>query len=100
MGSDAYDDDSSGKYKRQDLKTRSGLLISALLAGICLGIMFAERLYIHFQEVEQSGVLPVGGDTSNGSGKAGRKLGQVQCQRTESFGELFEDCTLHGFVAV
>ncbi len=74
MGSEDYDD-SSGKHRRQDSKTRSGLLLTALIAGVCLGVMFAERLYIHFQEAEQGGgMVPAGA----GSGKVSRKLGQVR----------------------
>lgn len=75
MGSEEYDD-SSGKHRRQDSKTRSGLLISALLAGVCLGVIFSEQLYIHYQNTNQSSDAgPLGGTASGGN--AARKLGQA-----------------------
>ena len=76
MGSEDYDD-SSGKHRRQDAKTRSGLLISALLAGVCLGVVFAERLYIHYQEVDQGSSAQSALSSVTGGGRAARKLGQV-----------------------
>lgn len=83
MGSEDYDD-SSGKLRRQDSKTRSGLLLTALIAGVCLGVMFAERLYIHFQEAEQGGgMVPAGAGA--GSGKVSRKLGQVRAVWVEGW---------------
>lgn len=75
MGSEEYDD-SSGKNRRQDSKTRSGLLISALLAGVCLGVIFSERLYIHYQDAGQDSRAALDGIGTSG-GKAARKLGQV-----------------------
>ena len=47
MGSEDYD--STGKTRGQDSRTRSGALVMALAAGVCLGVMFSERLYIHYQ---------------------------------------------------
>jgi len=47
MGSEDYD--STGKTRVQDSRTRSSALIMALAAGVCLGVMFSERLYIHYQ---------------------------------------------------
>jgi hypothetical protein len=76
MGSEDYDG-SSGKHRRQDAKTRSGLLISALLAGVCLGVVFAERLYIHYQEVDQGSSAQSALSGTAGGGRATRKLGQV-----------------------
>jgi hypothetical protein len=78
MGSEDYDD-SSGKHRRQDSKTRSGLLLSALLAGVCLGVIFSERLYIHYQEVDQGSDAQPALSGLAGGGKAARKLGQVLC---------------------
>ena len=47
MGSEDYD--STGKSRAQDSRSRSGALVVALAAGVCLGVMFSERLYIHYQ---------------------------------------------------
>jgi hypothetical protein len=52
MGSE---EDSQGKSKPQDARTRSHLLKLAIFIGFCLGFMFAERAYIHYQEVQMSG---------------------------------------------
>ena len=68
---------------RQDAKTRSGLLMVALLVGVCAGVMFTERLYIHFQNAEQAGGAVVSSSTAvaaTAGRKAARKLGQVQHQ--------------------
>ena len=47
MGSEDYD--STGKSRVQDSRSRSNVLIMALAAGICFGVMFSERLYLHYQ---------------------------------------------------
>ncbi len=47
MGSEDYD--STGKTRGLDSRTRSSALIVALAAGVCLGVMFSERLYVHYQ---------------------------------------------------
>ena len=73
MGSDR-NDDSSGKWRTNDARSRSQLLLVALVAGLCLGVVFSERLYIRFQDQDTSPRL----GASSGSGAGGRrKLGQV-----------------------
>lgn len=73
MGSDR-NDDSSGKWRTNDVRSRSQLLLIALVAGLCLGVVFSERLYIRFQDQDNSPRLGAG----PGSGAGGRrKLGQV-----------------------
>ena len=47
MGSEDYD--STGKSRGQDSRSRSNALVLALAAGICFGVMFSERLYLHYQ---------------------------------------------------
>lgn len=73
MGSDR-NDDSSGKWRTNDVRSRSQLLLIALVAGLCLGVVFSERLYIRFQDQDNSPRLGAG--SSSGAGGR-RKLGQV-----------------------
>ena len=47
MGSEDYD--STGKTRPQDSRSRSGALVMALIVGVCLGVMFSERVYLHYQ---------------------------------------------------
>ncbi len=73
MGADR-DYDSTGKGRATDVRTRSGLLLVALVTGMCLGVVLSERLYIRFQDQDTSLQAPGGG----GSGaSARRRLGQV-----------------------
>ncbi|GAB4823934.1 hypothetical protein N2152v2_010980 [Parachlorella kessleri] len=43
-------DDSSGKHKPSDARSRSAMLTAALVVGICMGVIAAEGLYLISQE--------------------------------------------------
>lgn len=56
MGTDDFD--SSGKNKPNDARSRSSLLIISLLVGVCIGIVFSERVYVHYQvSIRMTGLL-------------------------------------------
>ena len=47
MGSKDYD--STGKSRMHDSRSRSSALVMALIVGVCLGVIFSERVYVHYQ---------------------------------------------------
>mmetsp|Transcript_20288 Transcript_20288/g.61122 ORF Transcript_20288/g.61122 Transcript_20288/m.61122 type:complete len:374 (+) Transcript_20288:581-1702(+) len=78
MGADR-DEDSTGKGRFNDARSRSGLLMVALVTGICLGVVFSERLYIRFQDQDSTVVQPANGVGSGAGASANRrKLGQMR----------------------
>ena len=45
-----YNDDSTGKKKVSDARTRSAALSAVFILGICLGVVVAEKMYINMKE--------------------------------------------------
>lgn len=44
------DDDSTGKHKVSDVRSRSAVLSAVLIVGVCLGVLTSEKLYLLAQE--------------------------------------------------
>lgn len=72
-------DDSQGKHKLTDVRSRSAVLTAALVLGICLGVVASEKLYLRSQEQQHPGAvaaalrsrkLQTGGESGVGSAVA------------------------------
>ena len=79
MGADR-NDDSTGKGRSYDARSRSGILMVALITGACLGVICSERLYLSFHQPDRlsmrSGDKAVGGR---------RKLGRVTSAPSDQY---------------
>ena len=72
------EEDSTGKRKYSDVRSRSAVLTAALVVGLCFGVMTAERLYISSQERQHPArrkALQAGGGGGGEAAGAAQQLG-------------------------